>query len=73
MDVFALAKHEYLQPPISKQGRHSSNQQNQHSSSNASNAQSGNDSGRGGSTGTALTSKLTFFSGSFVLQFFKFD
>lgn len=53
MDVFALSKHEYLQPPISKHGRQSSNQQQQsiQSSGGQSSGNQVGTSGGGGSGG----------------------
>jgi tousled-like kinase len=55
MDVFALAKHEYLQPPVSKHGRSSNMQQQQQQSSSQQSTPicsgSGNQGGSGGAAG----------------------
>lgn len=52
MDVFALSRHDYLQPPLSKQGRHSGANANQQNQSNAQGGPSGNqNAGSGGSGG----------------------
>lgn len=65
MDVFALAKHEYLQPPVSKHGRASSSIQNQQSSSQQSTpVSSGNNQGSGGGTGGGA-GQTSFSTGMF--------
>lgn len=54
MDVFALAKHEYLQPPVSKHSRSVASSQNQHGSGNSGvggSGQAGAGSGAGGGGG----------------------
>lgn len=67
MDVFALAKHEYLQPPVSKHSRQSSNQQQQQQQS--SNQQNNANQIGGGSGGGACPSgagqQTSFSAGMF--------
>lgn len=58
MDVFALAKHEYLQPPVSKHGRSSNVQQSSAQQSNTSICSSGNQ-------GTGSAGQTTFSTGMF--------
>lgn len=48
MDVFALSKHEYLQPPVSKHGRQSSSIQQQSSGQSSGNPVGGSSGGGGG-------------------------
>jgi len=67
MDVFALSKHEYLQPPISKQGRSSNMQQQQQQSTSqgaAAVGSSGNQGSGGGYAGTAA-GQTSFSTGMF--------
>lgn len=59
MDVFALAKHEYLQPPVSKHGRSSNVQQSNAQQSNASICSSG------GNQATGTAGQTTFSTGMF--------
>ncbi|XP_070501505.1 serine/threonine-protein kinase tousled-like 2 isoform X2 [Chironomus tepperi] len=61
MDVFALAKHEYLQPPVSKHGRSSNMQQQQSSSQQSTPTCSG---GNQGSSGAGQTSFSTGMFGN---------
>jgi tousled-like kinase len=65
MDVFALAKHEYLQPPVSKHGRSSNNQQQQQSSVQQITpiCSTGNQGSGGGGAGTA--GQTSFSTGMF--------
>lgn len=66
MDVFSLAKHEYLQPPVSKHGRSSNVQQQQQSSSHQSGGtpvSSGNQGSGGGTGGGA--GQTSFSTGMF--------
>ncbi|XP_055606359.1 serine/threonine-protein kinase tousled-like 2 isoform X2 [Uranotaenia lowii] len=52
MDVFALAKHEYLQPPVSKKSAAAASSQNHHGSGNSgTSGQAGAGSGAGGGGG----------------------
>lgn len=52
MDVFTLARHEYLQPPVPKHGRQSSQQQQQQQQQSSNNiSSSGAGGGAGGGTG----------------------
>jgi tousled-like kinase len=64
MDVFALSKHEYLQPPVSKHGRSSNvqQQQQQSSSQQSTPVTSGNNQGSGGGCGTGTAAGQTSFS-----------
>lgn len=68
MDVFALSKHEYLQPPISKHGRSSNVQQQQQQStshqSGGTPVSSGNQ-GSGGGTGAGAGNQTSFSTGMF--------
>lgn len=78
MDVFALAKHEYLQPPVSKHNR-SSNQQNQHAGVNTSTNSGagvgagagagggggGGSGGSGGAGGNPVGQQTSFSTGMF--------
>lgn len=65
MDVFALAKHEYLQPPVSKHGRSSNvQQQQQQSSSHQTTPVSSGNQGSGGGTGTGA-GQTSFSTGMF--------
>lgn len=61
MDVFALAKHEYLQPPVSKHGR-SSNMQQQQSSSQQNTPTC---SGAGGNQLSSGAGQTSFSTGMF--------
>lgn len=64
MDVFALAKHEYLQPPVSKHGRSSGMQQQQSSVQQSTPiCSSGGNQGSGGGAGTA--GQTSFSTGMF--------
>jgi tousled-like kinase len=65
MDVFALAKHEYLQPPVSKHGRQSSNQQQSSSQQNSSNQIGVGGGGSGGGCGTGAGQQTSFSAGMF--------
>lgn len=64
MDVFALAKHEYLQPPVSKHGRSSNMQQQQSSSQQSTPTCSGTGGNQGGSGGAGQTSFSTGMFGN---------
>jgi tousled-like kinase len=66
MDVFALSKHEYLQPPVSKHGRSSNVQQQQQQSSShqSTPVSSGNNQGSGGGTGGGA-GQTSFSTGMF--------
>ncbi|CRK99963.1 CLUMA_CG013258, isoform A [Clunio marinus] len=67
MDVFSLAKHEYLQPPVSKHGRSSSVQQQQQQSSShqSTPVSSGNNQGSGGGTSGNNPGQTSFSTGMF--------
>lgn len=74
MDVFTLARHEYLQPPVPKHGRASSQQQqqqqqsqqqNQQNSSNVSVGGSGGGGGGGGAGGGGSVQQTSFSVGMF--------
>lgn len=66
MDVFALAKHEYLQPPVSKHGRSSNIQQQQSSSQHSTPINpGGGNQGSGGGTGNAAAGQTSFSTGMF--------
>ncbi|KAG5675655.1 hypothetical protein PVAND_005542 [Polypedilum vanderplanki] len=63
MDVFSLAKHEYLQPPVSKHGRSSSMQQQQQQQSSSQQSTpicsgSGNQGGSGGAGQTSFSTGM---------------
>lgn len=62
MDVFALAKHEYLQPPVSKHGRSSNIQQQSSAQQSASSVctTTGNQGNSGGSAGQTAFSAGMF-------------
>ncbi|CAO1338522.1 unnamed protein product [Diamesa serratosioi] len=65
MDVFALSKHEYLQPPVSKHGRQSSSIQQQSSGQSSGNpvgGSSGGGQGSGGGCGGNQAGQQTSFS-----------
>lgn len=64
MDVFALAKHEYLQPPVSKHGRSSNVQQQQQQSSSHQSTPVSQNQGSGGATGGAA-GQTSFSTGMF--------
>lgn len=61
MDVFALAKHEYLQPPVSKHGRSSNLQQQPNAQQSSTSVCSSGNQGSG--PGTA--GQTTFSTGMF--------
>lgn len=63
MDVFALSKHEYLQPPVSKHGRSSNMQQQQQSSTQQSTPICSGSGNQGGSSGGA--GQTSFSTGMF--------
>lgn len=51
MDVFTLARHEYLQPPVPKHGRQSSQQQQQQQQQSSNNISGSGGGGTGGGGG----------------------
>lgn len=63
MDVFALAKHEYLQPPVSKHGRSSNIQQQ--SSAQQSGSSICTNTGNQGSGGGGSAGQTAFSAGMF--------
>lgn len=60
MDVFALSRHEYLQPPLPKHGRQ--NQQQQSTGSGSGGSGSGNNQQSGGSGGSSQAQQSAAFS-----------
>jgi len=64
MDVFALAKHEYLQQPSKSRSMNSQQQQQQSSSQQSTPVSSGNNQGSGGGTGTGA-GQTSFSTGMF--------
>lgn len=61
MDVFALAKHEYLQPPVSKHGRSNVQMQSNAQQSSTAICSSGNNQG----TASGSAGQTTFSTGMF--------
>lgn len=65
MDVFALAKHEYLQQPSKSRSMNSQQQQQQSSSQQSTPVSSGNNQGSGGATGAGGAGQTSFSTGMF--------
>jgi tousled-like kinase len=65
MDVFALAKHEYLQPPVSKHGRSSNIQQQQSSGQQSTPINSSGNQNSGGTAAGGSIGQTSFSTGMF--------